>query len=88
MLFRRLVISLFVLILISPMQACSGDDIKDEGAVFKKAPALEDIKPRMPVKIKLKRNAKGQYSWELNGGEADKVLKVDRKLKESLKEDK
>ena len=79
---------LFVIILLSPMHACSGTDNNDEGAVFKKVPELKDIKPLMPVKIKLKRSRKGEYSWDLSGSDADEVLKIDKKLKESLKEHK
>ena len=86
MFFKRAVMTLFVVILIFPMQACSGTDNKDEGAVFKKVPELQDIQPLMPVKIKLKRSTKGDYSWDLSGSDADEVLKVDKKLKESLKE--
>ena len=59
-----------IVILFSPMHACSGTDDK-EGAVFKKETELQDIKPRTPVKIKLKRNKNGEYSWDLNGSDAD-----------------
>ena len=86
MLFRRLVMSLSVLILVSPMFACSGTENNDEGAVFKKAPQLQHIEPVTHVKIKLKRNAKGKYAWDLSGVDAEEVLKVNKKLKESLKE--
>jgi hypothetical protein len=86
MFFKRAVMMLFVVILSSPMHACSGTDNKEEDAVFKKVPELQEIKPRMPVKIKLKRSKKGEYSWDLSGSNADEVLKVDKKLKESLKE--
>ena len=87
MLLKRAVMTLLVVILFSPMQACSGNDDKEERAVFRKEAELQDIKPRTPVKIKLKRNNDGDYSWDLNSSDADEVLKVDRKLKESLKED-
>ena len=86
MFFKRAVMMLFVVILFSPMHACSGTDNKEEDAVFKKMPELQDIKLQMPVKIKLKRSTKGEYSWDLSGSNADEVLKVDKKLKESLKE--
>ena len=79
--------TLLVVILFSPMHACSGTDDKEERAVFKSEPELQGIKPRTPVKIKLKRNKDGEYAWDLNGSDADEVLKVDKKLKESLKED-
>ncbi|MGB9627926.1 MAG: hypothetical protein ACPL6D_04640, partial [Thermodesulfobacteriota bacterium] len=36
------------------------------------------------VKIKLKRNGKNNYSWELSGSDVDQILKVDDKLKKKL----
>jgi hypothetical protein len=36
------------------------------------------------VKIKLKRDGKDSYSWELNGSDADQILKVNDKLKKKL----
>ncbi len=42
------------------------------------------IKPKKPVKIKLKRSAKGEYSWDLSGSDVDKIIKVDKRLRESI----
>ncbi len=36
------------------------------------------------VKIKLKRDGKSNYSWELSGSDVDQILKVDDKLKKKL----
>lgn len=36
------------------------------------------------VKIKLKRDGKESYSWELSGSDADQILKVNEKLKKQL----
>jgi hypothetical protein len=36
------------------------------------------------VKIKLKRDGKDSYSWELSGSDADQILKVNEKLKKQL----
>ena len=36
------------------------------------------------VKIKLKRDGKENYSWELNGSDADQILKVNEKLRKQL----
>ena len=36
------------------------------------------------VKIKLRRDGKDNYSWELNGSDADQILKVNEKLKKQL----
>jgi hypothetical protein len=36
------------------------------------------------VKIKLKRDGKESYSWELSGSDADQILKVNEKLRKQL----
>jgi len=38
------------------------------------------------VKIKLKKDGKDQYSWELSGSDADQILKVNEKLRRQLGE--
>ncbi len=38
------------------------------------------------VKIKLKKDGKDQYSWELSGSDVDQILKVNDKLKKQLGE--
>lgn len=53
---------------------------------FRKDPELQQIRPKKPVKIKLKRTAKDDYTWELTGDDADEILRIDRKLKEALKQ--
>ncbi len=52
---------------------------------FKKQPEVQQIKPQKPVKIKLHRNAKGEYSWELSGDNVDELVNTDRKLRRLLK---
>ncbi len=36
------------------------------------------------VKIKLKRDGKENYSWELSGSDADQILKVNEKFRRRL----
>jgi predicted secreted protein len=64
--------------------ACTDPGRKAEYIDFKELPAIREIKPQKPVRIKLKRNSSGSYSWELNGNDADKVLQINKKLAESL----
>ena len=45
---------------------------------FKKQPELQQIKPKKPVKIKLRRSAKDEYTWELTGDDADEILKTEK----------
>ncbi len=51
---------------------------------FKKQPELEQIRTKKPVKIKLKRTAKDDYSWELSGDDVDEIVKTDKKLRKQL----
>ena len=39
---------------------------------------------RTEVKIKLKKDAKGSYSWEIQGKDPQEVLKVNETLKKKL----
>ena len=38
----------------------------------------------LQVKIKLKKDAKGSYSWEIQGKDPQEVLKVNETLKKKL----
>lgn len=45
----------------------------------------KEVEPFPPeVKIKLKRDGKDNYSWELSGSDADEILKINEKLKKRL----
>ena len=52
---------------------------------FKKQPEIQQVRPQKPVKIKLHRNAKGEYSWDLHGDNVDEIVNTDRKLRKLLK---
>lgn len=52
---------------------------------FRKQPEIQQIKPKKPVRIKLKRAADGKYTWELTGDDVDEVVRVDRRLRKLLK---
>ena len=62
---------------------CS-DQGQQKTNTFTRVKELEEIRPEKPVKIKVKRNAKGQYSWDLSGNTAEQIVEVDRKLNEAL----
>jgi hypothetical protein len=55
-----------------------------DGFQFKKQPELQQIKPKKPVKIKLRRSPKDEYTWELAGDDADEIVKIDRRLRKML----
>ncbi|MFA5352851.1 MAG: hypothetical protein WC291_01345 [Thermodesulfovibrionales bacterium] len=48
-------------------------------------PEIQQIKPKKPVSIRLHRNAKGEYSWDLTGDNADEVIKADARLRRLLR---
>jgi hypothetical protein len=51
--------------------------------------SVEKEEPLPPeVKIRLKRDGKDSYSWELSGSDADEILKVNEKLKKRLTQEK
>ena len=46
---------------------------------------MEKGQPLPPeVKIKLKKDGKENYSWELSGSDVDQILKVNEKLRKQL----
>jgi hypothetical protein len=72
-------LSLIFLIFISVFS----EDTKD--FQFKKQPEIQQVKPKKPVKIKLKRSAEGKYTWELTGDDVDEIVNTDRRLRKQLK---
>ncbi len=52
---------------------------------FKKQPEIQRIKPKKPVKIKLKRLANGTYTWDLTGVDIEEIIRIDRQLRDQLK---
>ncbi|MEW6162729.1 MAG: hypothetical protein AB1606_05400 [Nitrospirota bacterium] len=52
---------------------------------FKKQPEIQQVKPKKPVKIKLRRSAEDKYTWELTGDDVDEIVKTDRRLRKLLK---
>jgi hypothetical protein len=51
---------------------------------IKKQPEIQQVKPKKPVRIKLKRSSEGKYTWDLAGDDADEVVRTDRRLKKLL----
>ena len=78
---RFKIFPVIVLMMVSAMTACAAD--KDDLQV-KKQPEIQQIKPKKPVKIKLKRSPKDEYTWELSGDDVDEIVKTDRKLRKML----
>ena len=77
-LFAAVISTLILLPVSSPQAADKG------GLQFGKQPELQQIKPKKPVRIKLKRSAKDDYAWELAGDDVDDIIRTDRKLRQML----
>ncbi|BCB96625.1 hypothetical protein JZK55_15470 [Dissulfurispira thermophila] len=76
-------ILLFAFSIFIPYHAIGAD--KSQQFQFSKDSQIQQIKPKKPVRIKLHRNAKGDYSWELIGDNVDEVFQADRRLRKLLK---
>ena len=51
---------------------------------IRKQPEIQQIKPKKPVHIKLKRTAAGKYTWDLTGDNVDEIIQADRRLRRQL----
>ncbi|MEF9438728.1 MAG: hypothetical protein L0922_08365 [Candidatus Mariimomonas ferrooxydans] len=80
--FLMIFLAMFLLIM---AQACTGTEGKESETTFKQLSELQEVKPHKPVKIKLKRNAKGAYSWDISGNNADEIIEADKKLRGGVK---
>lgn len=79
---RRLRIMIIVLSLCFSAQAAYAAE--KETFQFKKQHELQQVKPKKPVKIKLRRSAKDEYTWELSGDDAEEIVRTDKKLRKML----
>ena len=52
--------------------------------VVEKEKSQREVPLPPEVKIKLKKDGKDTYSWELSGSDADQILKVNEKLRKQL----
>jgi len=76
-----------VILLLISTQACTDSKGQKQEPVFKQLPEIREIKPERPAKIKLKRDAKDDHSWEISGDDVDEIIRVDKKLRKDLKAD-
>jgi hypothetical protein len=81
-----LVVALFV-------AACEGKPLPSQGKseplpvskiILEKEKMEREELPSPEAKIKLKRDGKDNYSWEINGSDVNQVLKVNEKLRKQL----
>lgn len=81
----KFLIMLFALLLIFALPVYSSNSDKKQPVQFGKNPQIQQIKPKKPVQIKLHRNAKGEYSWDIRGDNVDEVVHADSRLRKLLK---
>jgi hypothetical protein len=74
-----------VILLLIFTPACTDSKGQKQEPVFKQVPEIQEVKPEKPVKIKLKRNAKDDYSWEISGDDAEEIVNADKGLRKGLK---
>jgi len=84
---------LAICVLLAITMACDGKPSSPQGKsetlpVQKVTIEKEKIQKEEPlppeVKIKLKRDGKDNYSWELSGSDVNEVLKINEKLRKQL----
>lgn len=82
---KKIIISFIIASFLSllPYYVLSAD--KNQPFQYAKNPQIQQIKPNKPVKLKLHRNTKGEYSWDLTGDNVDEVYRADKRLRKLLK---
>jgi hypothetical protein len=51
---------------------------------IRQQPEIQQVKPKKPVHIKLKRTAAGKYTWDLTGDNVDEIIRADKRLRKQL----
>lgn len=76
---------LFILSLFFSSSAqCTDKPQSSQPLQYSKNPEIQQVKPKKPVKIKLKRSGKGEYSWDLSGDSVDDIVRADKRLRKLL----
>lgn len=68
-----------------PVNVTGADNKGPQTFHVTKKPEIQQVKPKKPVKIKLHRNANGEYTWDLTGDSVDEIVRADTRLKKLLK---
>lgn len=78
---------MFLIVLFFLFVSFSENSFSQTQVQVTKDKTLQYAKPKKPVKIKLHRDKKGEYSWDITGESVDDVIKADRRLRQLLKEE-
>ena len=82
---KRAFLTLAISILITLFVVSHALSEDNKNFQFKKQTEIQQVKPKKPVKIKLKRSADNKYTWELNGDDVDEIVRADRRIRKLLK---
>ncbi len=83
-LFIQSFIMSFIIVFAIAFMSSFAFSVENKNIQIKKQPEIQQVKPKKPVKIKLKRSAEGKYTWELSGDDVDEIIKTDKRLKKLL----
>jgi len=89
---KRLVCCVLLFLILNACEKKSTSPQADSGistgpkVIVEKEKTTREPPPPPEVKIKLRRDNKDQYTWELSGSDADQILKVNEKLRKQLGE--
>ena len=54
----------------------------EEAYTYTTVGEVKEVAPGTPVRIKLKKNSTGTYSWEITGTDVGKVIEADQALRQ------
>jgi len=81
---KKLCIQACITISVIVILSANALSVENKPVQFKKHPEIQQIKPKKPVKVKLKRSAEGKYSWELSGDDVEEIVRSDKRLRKLL----
>lgn len=81
---RRVLVSLLMVMIPFSAEAAEVGQTGKPPLQFSRDRQIEQVKPKKPVRIKLHRTAKGEYSWDLTGDNVEDVVKADQRLRKLL----
>jgi len=84
---RHDIVFLILLLSVSLIFFISGSVFSQDTKTFqvKKQPEIQQVRPKKPVKIKLRRSAENKYTWEITGDDVDEIVRADRRIRKLLK---
>ncbi|GAB4533955.1 MAG: hypothetical protein Fur0020_00090 [Thermodesulfovibrionia bacterium] len=82
----RMFLVLLMMTLLLSLQSCKGSESNQKGLEYQTVSEIKDVKPEKPIRVKLKRDKNGEYSWEISGEDVDRIIETDKRIRGSVKE--